>query len=100
MLRWGVVRHRLRSIALLALALAPLGCVLWPEGSGPGAPAMPLAEALERRDRGEAVLIDVRSAEDYEAGHLPGALNIPGSQIGARVAEIRKMGRLPILYCG
>ena len=100
MLRWGVVRHRLRSIALLALALAPLGCVLWPEGSGPGAPAMPLAEALERRDRGEVVLIDVRSAEDYEAGHLPGALNIPGSQIGARVAEIRKMGRLPILYCG
>ena len=100
MLRWGVVRHRLRSIALLALALAPLGCVLWPEGSGPGAPAMPLAEALERRDRGEVVLIDVRSAEDYDAGHLPGALNIPGSQIGARVAEIRKMGRLPILYCG
>jgi len=100
MLRWGVVRHRLRSIALLALALAPLGCVLWPEGSGPGAPAMPLAEALERRDRGEVVLIDVRSAEEYEAGHLPGALNIPGSQIGARVAEIRKMGRLPILYCG
>ena len=100
MLRWSVVRHRLRSIALLALALAPLGCVLWPEGSGPGAPAMPLAEALERRDRGEVVLIDVRSAEEYEAGHLPGALNIPGSQIGARVAEIRKMGRLPILYCG
>ena len=100
MLRWSVVRHRLRSIALLALALAPLGCVLWPEGSGPGAPAMPLAEALERRDRGEVVLIDVRSAEEYEAGHLPGALNIPGSQIGARVAEVRKMGRLPILYCG
>jgi len=100
MLRWAVVRRRLRSIALLALALAPLGCVLWPEGSGPGAPAMPLAEALERRDRGEVVLIDVRSAEEYEAGHLPGALNIPGSQIGARVAEIRKMGRLPILYCG
>jgi len=95
-----VPRYGLRSIALLALALAPLGCVLWPEGSGPGAAAMPLAEALERRDRGEAVLIDVRSAEDYEAGHLPGALNIPGSQIGARVAEIRKMGRLPILYCG
>ena len=94
------MRHRLRSIALLTLALAPLGCVLWPEGSGPGAPAMPLAEALERRDRGEVVLIDVRSAEEYEAGHLPGALNIPGSQIGARVAEIRKMGRLPILYCG
>jgi hypothetical protein len=95
-----VPRYGLRSIALLALALAPLGCVLWPEGSGPGAAAMPLAEALERRDRGEAVLIDVRSAGAYAAGHIPGALNVAGSEIGTRAAEIRNLGRLPILYCG
>lgn len=93
-------RYGLRSIALLALALSSVGCVLWPEGAGPGAPAMALAEALERRDRGEAVLIDVRSAEAYGAGHIPGALNIAASQIETRVAEIRRMGRLPILYCG
>lgn len=61
---------------------------------------MPLAEALERRDRGEAVLIDVRSREAYAEGHIPGALSIGASEIEARAADIRKMGRLPILYCG
>ena len=61
---------------------------------------MPLAEALERRDRGEAVLIDVRSPQAYAEGHIPGALSIPSSEIEERAAEIRKMGRLPILYCG
>jgi rhodanese-related sulfurtransferase len=61
---------------------------------------MPLVEALERRDRGEAVLIDVRSPQSYADGHVPGALSIPSSEIEKRAAEIRKMGRLPILYCG
>jgi rhodanese-related sulfurtransferase len=61
---------------------------------------MPLVEALERRDRGEAVLVDVRSPQAYADGHVPGALSIPSSEIEERAAEIRKMGRLPILYCG
>jgi rhodanese-related sulfurtransferase len=90
---------RFRLVALAALCLAPLACVVWPEGSGPAAPPVPLAEALDLRDRGEAVLVDVRSREDYAEGHLPGAVNIPASQVEERAAEIRRMGRLPILYC-
>ena len=57
-------------------------------------------DALQRRDRGEAVLIDVRSREAYAEGHLPGVVNIPSSEIEERAAEIRRMDRLPILYCG
>ena len=82
------------------MTLAAVGCVVWPQGAGPEAAAMPLAEALQRRDRGEVALIDVRSREAYADGHLPGAVNIPSSEIEDRAAEIRKMGRLPILYCG
>ncbi len=89
-----------RLPALLLVTLAAVGCVVWPQGAGPDAAAMPLAEALQRRDRGEAVLIDVRSRESYAEGHVPGALNIPSSEIEERAVEIRKMGRLPILYCG
>ena len=89
-----------RSAVLVGLALAPIACVLWPEGAGPGASAMPLAEALERRDRGEAVLMDLRSPEAYAAGHIPGAVSIPAHEIERRALDIRKMGRMPILYCG
>jgi hypothetical protein len=85
---------------LLLLALVPIACVLWPEGSGPGAAEMPLAEALARRDRGEAVLVDVRSPEAYAKGHIPGAFNIPAHLIEGQAVEIRRMGKQPILYCG
>ena len=89
---------RLGALALFALASS--ACVVWPAGSGPGAAPMPLAEALELRDGGRAVLIDVRSHQAYARGHIPGALNIAADDIEARAAELRKMSRLPILYCG
>jgi hypothetical protein len=95
-----MLRCPLRLAALAALCLSPLACVVWPEGTGPAATPVPLAEALALRDRGEAVLVDVRSREAYAEGHLPGAVNIPASQVEERAAEIRRMGRLPILYCG
>jgi hypothetical protein len=87
--------------ALSLLATLTLGgCVLWPEGQGPRAAPMPLAEALARRDKGEVVLIDVRSRAAYDEGHIPGALSIPEGQIAGRLAEIRRIGKLPVLYCG
>jgi len=36
------------------------------------------------------VIIDVRSQEDYQAGHLPGAIHIPGDDVTARLFEIPK----------
>jgi len=95
-----MTRSVARFVPLLALAFAPLGCVLWPAGAGPGASPMPLAEALARRDRGDAVLVDVRSREAYAEGHIPGALNVALNEIEGQAPAIRKMGRLPILYCG
>jgi hypothetical protein len=95
-----MVRLASRDVLLLALALVSTACVVWPAGSGPGAPEMPLGEALERAGRGEAVFIDLRSPAAYAAGHIPGAVNIPEHLIEVRAGEIRKMGRMPILYCG
>ena len=88
----------LRPLALLVILVG--GCVIWPEGTGPKAAPMPLDEALARRDRGEAVIVDVRSASSFAEGHIPGAINIPATEIPSRVAEIRRLGKLPILYCG
>jgi hypothetical protein len=92
----GLARFALHAAA----ALAATACVVWPEGSGPAAGPVPLARALELQGRGEAVLIDVRSEGSWAAAHIPGALNIPAGSIEERAAEIRRMGKLPILYCG
>jgi rhodanese-related sulfurtransferase len=66
--------------------------------------------AKEEIDGGEVVLIDVRDAERYEAGHLPGALNVPSGE-SARDAHdaayadaVKEAGSGPedrvILVCG
>lgn len=38
-------------------------------------------ELLARLDRGEAVVVDVRPAAEYAAGHLPGAIHIPPDRL-------------------
>lgn len=38
-------------------------------------------ELLARLDRGDVVVIDVRPAEEYAAGHLPGARSVPFGEL-------------------
>lgn len=45
-----------------------------------------------------AVLLDVRMREEYEAGHLPGAMNIPLAEIRA-AAERLPRDRIYAVYC-
>ncbi|MEO5918564.1 MAG: metalloregulator ArsR/SmtB family transcription factor [Candidatus Limnocylindrales bacterium] len=45
-------------------------------------------ELLARVRTGDAVVIDLRPAEEYEAGHISGALSIPLSELEARLAEL------------
>lgn len=47
-----------------------------------------------------AILIDVRSHQEYREGHLQGAINIPDFEIANRIQrEIPKKNQLIILYC-
>lgn len=46
-----------------------------------------------------AVVIDVRTPGEFEQGHADGSINIPVSEIGDRVEEIRSMGRPVVLCC-
>jgi len=43
-------------------------------------------EARQLFDSGEYVFVDARSPEDYEAGHIPGAVSLPVGQSEERVA--------------
>jgi rhodanese-related sulfurtransferase/DNA-binding transcriptional ArsR family regulator len=55
-------------------------------------------ELLSRIRRGEAMLLDVRPAEEYRAGHLPGARCIPLPELGARLHELPR-DREVVAYC-
>jgi rhodanese-related sulfurtransferase len=44
---------------------------------------------LQRQMPTAGQLVDVRSASEFSAGHIPGAVNIPMDQIEARLADLR-----------
>jgi len=45
-----------------------------------------------------AVVVDVRTPEEFADGAYPGALNIPVQELGARAGEIPK-GKPVVVYC-
>ena len=55
-------------------------------------------ELLRRVRDGEVTVLDVRPAEEYRAGHIPGALSIPVSELKARLRELPK-AREVVAYC-
>jgi rhodanese-related sulfurtransferase/DNA-binding HxlR family transcriptional regulator len=55
-------------------------------------------ELIARLSRGDAVLVDVRPAEEYDAGHIDGARSIPIDELERRLAELPK-DREVIAYC-
>ncbi|MGV9673473.1 FAD-dependent oxidoreductase [Gordonia sp. NPDC003504] len=48
-----------------------------------------------------SLVLDARSADEYAGGHLPGALNIPHTEIRERIEEVRAAadGRPVRVYC-
>ena len=57
------------------------------------------SELSARRDSGTApVVIDVRTAEEYAIGHVPGAVNIPFDQVAGRISEVAAPHGVA-LYC-
>jgi rhodanese-related sulfurtransferase/biotin operon repressor len=55
-------------------------------------------ELLERVRAGTATVIDVRPAEEYAAGHIPGAVSVPLDELEARLAELPGGGEI-VAYC-
>jgi 3-mercaptopyruvate sulfurtransferase SseA len=57
-----------------------------------------VAEARQALAKGEAVLVDVRPKESYDASHAQGAISLPLSDLGSRAGELPK-DKLVITYC-
>ena len=53
------------------------------------APSISPTELSERAASGTApVVVDVRTAQEYAAGHIPGAINIPFDEVARRIGEL------------
>ena len=60
--------------------------------------AVPAREVLDRAKKGLVVVLDVRPPDEFSAGHLPGAINIPIHELEKRLRELPKRKEV-IAYC-
>ncbi len=59
---------------------------------------IPRTELLERVRDGLVTVLDVRPPEEYAAGHVPGAVNIPLQELEQRLEELGKNQEI-VAYC-
>lgn len=59
---------------------------------------VPADELLERARKGLVTVLDVRPPEEFAAGHLPGAVNIPVAELKKRLHEFSKSKEI-VAYC-
>jgi len=88
----------LRAFSMVLLALVSLAlpaCAPTPDSE------ISAEELLSRMDGDDQpAILDVRTPEEYEAGHVPGAINIPYDQVPSRLSELEDQKDQDIVvYC-
>lgn len=59
---------------------------------------VPAREVLERLKRGLVTVLDVRPEEEFAAGHLPGAINVPVEKLESLLSKLPKRKEV-VAYC-
>ncbi|MBF0254407.1 MAG: rhodanese-like domain-containing protein [Candidatus Omnitrophica bacterium] len=94
---YSVRTQALLGIMAMAAALA-LGAQVAHAVAYEEISAVELKDRIDDKDDTGFLILDIRDPEDYQAGHLPGAINIPLKTLGYRVYSLDKT-REVIAYC-
>jgi rhodanese-related sulfurtransferase len=96
------LEQRERRLIYAAIALAVVASILFvpsllPSGDGYGDITVQEARSLIE-DKPYLVILDVRTASEYEDGHIEGAINIPVQELSAHLDELSREDEL-LVYC-
>jgi rhodanese-related sulfurtransferase len=93
------VKFILDHIFTVAIVVLSGGALLWPalRPSGRRATALQVTQML---NRGKTTVVDVRGSDEFAAGHLRDAKNIPLADLTNRIAELEKSkNRTVVVVC-
>ncbi len=88
-----------QNILLIALVVVSGVALILPMLMGSGANDVNPAAATLLINREDAQVIDVREAEEFAAGHLPDARNVPLAKLADRIGEIERFKDRPVIVC-
>lgn len=56
-----------------------------------------IAEAVRLLNHEQAVIVDVREAEEYRSGHIPKSVHVPLSGLSSGLAQLEKFKARPVI---
>jgi rhodanese-related sulfurtransferase len=97
----GLVEFVRNNLLLFVVALVSGGMLLWPlVRRTTGGPWVNPTQATQLINREDALVVDVREANEFAAGHVLGARNLPLARLGAVGADLAKRKERPVIvYC-
>jgi len=90
----------LNNLALVGLFVASGLMLVWPELSrlaGAGGQQIGTLDATRLMNQGPSLILDVRDAKEFAAGHLPRARHIPLGELAGRLGELAKFKDKPVI---
>ncbi|MCB0650016.1 MAG: rhodanese-like domain-containing protein [Saprospiraceae bacterium] len=64
-----------------------------------GGPEIESAESIRAKVKKGALILDVRTEQEFESGHILGAVNIPLGMINEVAEDIKKQKKVVLAYC-
>jgi rhodanese-related sulfurtransferase len=97
-MKTDLIKFALDNIYLIAVALVSGAMLLWPVvRRGAGGASVSTLEATQLINRQDALILDVRNAEEFQKGHILNARNIPLPQLDARHSDIVRYKEKPVI---
>lgn len=87
---------------ILVLLLVLTGCGKTdPDEQNDSYEKISMSEGIRRMESDEGyILLDVRRADEFEAGHIPGAVNLPNEEIGSEdIPSLPDKEQTIYIYC-
>jgi rhodanese-related sulfurtransferase len=90
------VKFIIDNIFLIVLMLASGGALVWQSLQRTGAKVTAL-QATQIINQGKSLVLDVRNADEFAAGHIRDAKNIPLKELPNRLPELEKFKTRPVI---
>jgi len=87
-----------KNIFLILVAFVSGAMLMWPlVRRGAGGPWVNTLQATQLMNRNDAIVIDLRSADEFAKGHVLGARCVPLADLERRAAELDKHKAKPVI---